>query len=229
MPSIALLGLRSGLDEIRSLRKLSPVRASLARGAKALTARAHGRATVVLLSGHYERYIRAVNEEALYWLNAQSITSTQMPVAIRLRHSKATIDALVGVNWDHREKVLTEFASTDSLLWNDAAVSPLLDHSKVLAMKSPQSNEVRKFYLMYGIDDIFSKITRKPHRRQHIWFKLQEMVDKRNNIAHGDFTTEALPSEITSYIDAVERFCEAADKVFSRELKKIAGSTLEPW
>lgn len=229
MSSAALLDLRAGLDEIKSLRTLSPVRDSLARGAKASTARAHGRASVVLLSGHYERYIRALNEEALLWLNSQSVRSDQVPEIIRLRHSKSSIENLVASSWENRKKGLTAFALHDSLLWKDSSTSPLLDHAKVLSMKSPQSDEVRKFFVMYGIDDIFSKVTRQQHRRSFLWFKLQEMVEKRNNIAHGDFTTEALPSEISSYLLAVSLFCESADKIFSNKLKKLANSAIRPW
>jgi len=229
MPSNALKGLQAGLEEVRALRKLSPVRDTLARGPKASTARAHGRASVVLLSGHYERYIRALNEEALAWFKFQDVKSSQVPDEIKLRHSKVTIDKIATASWNNRKQMLIDFSMNDSLLWDDSATPALLDHTKVLYMKSPKSEEVKKFFAMYGIPDIFAKATRKTHRRSHLWLKLQEMVDKRNNIAHGDFTTEALPSEIMSYIDSVGKFCETADRVFSAELKRIAKSSLKPW
>jgi len=229
MSSKALDDLKKGVDEVKYLRRLSPLKDAIATGVKASTARAHGRACVVLLNSHYERYLRAVNEEALNWLIGSSIKSEELPEIIRLMHSRAAIDRISETNWDKRGEMLVEFADIDAKLWSKSTVLPSLESSKILIMKAPHSREVKRFYAMYGIIDIFSKATRRPDRRSHLWLKLQEMVDKRNNIAHGDFTTEALPSEISSYLDAVLKFCSSSDKIFAKQLKTIAKSATLPW
>jgi len=66
MPSEALRAFKTALGEIVDLRSVA--RPSLASSSLRL-ARAAGRAQAVLLSAHFERYLYAINEEAIEFLN----------------------------------------------------------------------------------------------------------------------------------------------------------------
>ncbi len=83
-------------------------------------------------------------------------------------------------------------------------------------------------FKLWGVSDIFSAITRQPHTRQRMWLKLEELVDKRNDIAHGDSGAEATYQDIASYVAVVRTFCTRADRVLSRVLVPYAGGT-RPW
>jgi hypothetical protein len=78
MPSQALLAFDKALEEVRDLGRAA--RPSLSERIESLRiARAVGRAQVVLLSSHFERYFYAVNEEAVEFVNAKKIQQPCFP------------------------------------------------------------------------------------------------------------------------------------------------------
>lgn len=229
--SVALHGLITGVEEIRALRSHYPVRAGhLASGFTATAAKAHGRACTVLLSSHFERYIHRINEEAVDWLNGTPRPLSMLPEELLLLHSQEPVDELSRTNWQKRADQLRAFASKDGLLWAPNGATGRLEHERLLVwMKSPKPQEVRRFYRQYGIPDIFSIVTRSKHTRASLWLTLKELVEKRNNIAHGDMQTESLPSDITGYITAVVKFATSADGALARRLRIACGEKATPW
>lgn len=211
------------------LQQANPTPSGAAPNRPALT-RAIGRASVVLTSSHLERYIRNVNEEAVDFVNAQQIVGAQLPESIRLLHSKSIVEELSSTTWNSSTRVgkLVGFASTEVVLWN-ATQGVTMEHGRLLAwMRTPKPEEIKKYYAFWGIDDIFSSITYKPRTRSHFWLKLTELVDKRNNIAHGDLATNATQADVRSYISVVEIFCQRADRQFARRLSRVC-TTASPW
>ncbi|HEY3924705.1 MAG TPA: HEPN domain-containing protein [Acidothermaceae bacterium] len=219
------------MSEVRALRAHYPVRVGhLASGSLAVAAKAHGRACTVLLSSHFERYLYAVNEEAVDWLNANPYPLSALPEEIILLHSQDAIDDLGRTGWLKRATKLREFLLTDGPLWAPASSTGSLDHSRLLTwMKTPKPYEVLRFYRQYGIDDVFTSITRSKQARSELWLTINELVEKRNNIAHGDMQTESLPSSITTYTNVVVRFTESADKLLARNLRRRCGTLAAPW
>ncbi|WP_352966074.1 MAE_28990/MAE_18760 family HEPN-like nuclease [Mesorhizobium sp. M1312] len=64
--------------------------------------------------------------------------------------------------------------------------------------------------------------------RSRLWLGVQELVDMRNNIAHGDFAAQATQTDVIRYVQSVITFCERADRVFSRSLGPLCGGA-SPW
>jgi len=95
-------------------------------------------------------------------------------------------------------------------------------------MKSPKAKNLARMFRYWQIDDIFSEITTKPHTRLDLVPRLNELVDKRNNIAHGDVTTEASPREVKLYSMAVLAFCQRVDRRISIQVAKIFNLP-RPW
>jgi hypothetical protein len=58
--------------------------------------------------------------------------------------------------------------------------------------------------------------------------RIDELVTKRNNIAHGDFTVEATYLDVVQYRSAVKTFCERADRRMSSQLARLAAAK-RPW
>ena len=229
--STSLSALSAGLDEVRALRTHYFVpRGAIPSGTAAAAARAHGRACVVLLSSHWERYLRALNEEAIEWLNLQRVPLTTFPESILLLHSRSVVDELAERAWDRRAEALKDFARTESLLWQNSAHTGTLEHKRLLSwMKAPHMKSVDRYFSQFGVLDVASRVTRTPHTRNDLWLTIQELVDKRNSIAHGDATVEALPSDITRYLTAVSKFARSLDSLMSRTLRKLAGGVARPW
>jgi hypothetical protein len=231
MGSTALASLVSGVDEVRTLRSHYPVpRGRILSGVEADAARAHGRACVVLLSSHWERYMYALNEESVGWLNSNAVALSRLSEDFLLHHSRFAVDALAETAWNRRADALRRFASSEAQLWNAAGQAGALEHDRMLSwMKAPHVKDVVRFFRLFGVPDVMKSITRVNAVRAGLWLTLQDMVDKRNAIAHGDASAEALPSDITRYINAVLKFSESSDKVMARRLAAIVANGSRPW
>jgi len=228
MPSEALRSFTNAVGEIGDLFvAVAPSLSATASTALKVT-RAIGRAQVVLLSAHFERYFYGVNEEAIYFLNSRRLAAATFSERFRLLHSKLPIDELGEMDWERRGAHLTTFISEDGWLWSHSETGTLL-HDRLLAwLRSPKPSDLIRYYRYWDIDDIFSKITRKPGARGRLWLGVQEFVDMRNNIAHGDFAAQPTQSDIRRYIRSANTFCERADRQLSSVLSQLTQSE-RPW
>lgn len=230
MTSKALVGLLEGVDEVRALRSIYPTGISRIGQTRALAARAHGRACTVLLCSHFERYIYAVNGEAIDWINGEQPSLSLIPMTLLLQHSRAPIEDIARTDWTRRELKLKDFMSSDGALWSTSSTSVFLDHSQLLTwLKTPKPTDLIRFYRQYEIQDIFKVITRSPRIGAQLKLDLTELSEKRNNIAHGDLSSEALQTDVTRYLTAVAKFSSSADWAFARQLRRITKSSRLPW
>lgn len=187
-----------------------------------------GRASVVLRSSHFERYIYAVNEEAANAVNAASPPGAALPESLRLLHSRSSLEEMVETGWDRRAEKLRAFVQEEGWLW-EAQRPGRLDHERLLTwMKAPTPKNLVRYYRYWEIEDIFAAVTRAAHTRTDLRLKLDELVRKRNNIAHGDLTTEATRADIRAYREATLRFCERSDRHLARALMRLFGGAT-PW
>lgn len=222
MTSQALLSLNEAMMEVTELGQLSGIAVGNASGMRA--ARGLGRARVVLLSSHFERYFYAVNEEAVELLNMCQNTTVSVSNEFRLVHSRQPIDEMGRKEWSNREMSLQDFIENEAWLWTPSANRKPLKHDRLLAwMTSPTPKNLVRYYKYWGIHDMFSRITRKPTTRQRLWLAIQEIVDKRNSIAHGDVLAQATDEDISRYLTSVTTFCERADRLFGRAVGGVLG------
>ena len=228
MPSQALNSLASAMPEVKTLAK-STLRERRRTKEEALeVARVVGRAQVMLLSSHFERYIYAANEEAVVHLNNVRRPSQNLPEVLRLLHSAQFVDEISGAQWDNRGSGLKRFVAQEAWLWHDNGVGDLVHDRLLTWMKTPKSKNIIRYYKYWGINDIFSSVTRSVINRTRLYLLVQEFVDKRNNIAHGDYDAQATRSDIARYLDSVWLFCSRADRILGKQVGRIAGGPL-PW
>jgi len=191
------------------------------------SSRAIGRAQVVLLTSHLERYIYSVNEEAVSFVNAHQLPCIEIPLGIRLLHSARAVDELAATSWERRSQKLTDFLASDGWLWQ-AAATGRLEHDRLLSwMTAPKPRNLVRYYKYWGIEDIFESITRRENVRSRMWLRIQGLVDLRNNIAHGDAAAQTTRSDIVAYRKSVRDFAARADKVLGRQISRIVN--LRPW
>lgn len=229
MGSVALESLLEGVAEISALQ-----RANLSPGqgggfTRPQVTRAIGRAEVVLLSSHFERYLYAINEEAVDHLLQGAVLAGALPVKIRLLHARSSIDELSKTQWDNRGAQLRHYSEKESDLWLDEKAVANLDPARLLQwMKTPSVESVVRFFRVWGVQDIFASITRKPLNRGRLRLRIEELVSKRNNIAHGDATVEATYLDVIQYTSAAKTFCARADRVMAKQVSGLTGGT-RPW
>lgn len=227
MSSRALQTLLQALEEVDELQRTNPTPVGAAPAQPAVT-RVVGRASVVLLSSHFERYVYSVNEEAVDAVNNLPVSGSDLPHGIKILHSKVAIDALALTGWERRGRQLEAFVTAEGWLWGSQTSGALRHDNLLLWMKAPTPTELVRYYGMWGIRNIFDDITRTPHTRKDLWLKIEELVSKRNNIAHGDATTEATQADVRSYRLHARKFCESADRRLARQLARIF-DIARPW
>lgn len=227
MASTAFSALVSALDEVSHLEEANPSPTGAAPRRPEIT-RVIGRASVVLLSSHFERYIYRINEETTAYLAAEGVTGDQLPNDVRLLHSKPAIDDTFAVSWVNRATPLTQFVTTDLWLWQ-SGVSGELDSARLLAwMKAPNPKNLVRYYRYWEIEDIFSAITRRSNTRRDLRLSIQTLVEKRNNIAHGDLAEQATQRDVRVFATAVRTFCDRADGKLARQIRLLFRTPL-PW
>lgn len=218
MPSESFKVLGKGLAEVSNLLRGDPTPRGGFSPDPDLT-RAILRSAVVILCSHFERYIRSLNEESVLLLNSSRVDRKKIPIRFRLQHSKFAIDEMASTQWTERSDGLRAFVEVDAWLWGMADRGDI-DHSRIArGMKSPMPKQVIRLYKNWGIENIFNSITRKSHTRRRLYLKITELVEKRNNIAHGDFSEEATAMEVREYRGAVRIFCGRLDRKLATTLR----------
>ena len=138
----------------------------------------------------------------------------------KLQHSRGPVEKLSQTSWEGRDEALREFFESEGWLWSRLPQG-MLDEKRLLEfLKTPVPKRVARLYRMWGVNDIFRRITRAEHTRTRFLWRLKELVEKRNNIAHGDFTIETTRGDVDEYLDVVVEFCRRADGVLAKVLRR---------
>jgi RiboL-PSP-HEPN len=220
--SASLLAFRRGILEVDELQQADPTPVGAAPLSPEIT-RVIGRASVVLLSSHFERYVYAINEEATQIVNDEGVAGDLLPETIRLLHSAEPLDVLLGTSWERRSEQLAAFIETEAWLWKSGSTGAL-DHNRLIVwMKAPSPKYLVRYFRCWGIDNVFLAITRTPHTRSELQLRIEELVQKRNNIAHGDLSIEATHTDVALYREVTTTFSERADRILGKTVGKLIG------
>lgn len=228
MPSQALQAFSSALNEITDLGRASHPLLDPNAPASLKLARAVGRGQIVLLSSHFERYIYALNEELVTFLNKAGVHGDRLPKDIRLQHSMGPIDELAKMAWERRSDKLSSFVAEESWLWSTGTAGTISHERLLIWMRAPKPDKLIRYFKAWGIGDIFTAVTRSGHTRTALWLGVKGFVELRNNIAHGDYNAQATVQDVKGYIRHARTFCSRVDRKVASHIARLFGIQ-KPW
>ena len=177
------------------------------------------RGCIVLLCSYVEAYIRELGEVALEKIVQKQVNAGRLTEKFFYNISKEFFEEVRDTrDPEQLAKKMFYFMSVDSPYWQKMA--PF--HRDIPASKfnkgfaSPSFEKVQSYLGRFGYDnfrrDFFMALR---ENGPIIYNSINNLVQCRNNIAHGDPNEKRTPSDVKAIIELSILFCRTTDQVFS--------------
>ena len=183
------------------------------------------RAGVVLLSSHIEGYIEDLSEVILRKVSENDTSKNILAPKFLYYFSRDLIDEIGNTtNPDKIAAKVQVLFSRDQDIWSsdDKFREELASDRFVAGFSTPRFDEIRKFVGRFGYGDYRGDMGRQLRARYQPCINMVDnVVDQRNKIAHGDSVTTATPSDLVNMLELVRLFCRSTDVVVGNWFKTI--------
>ncbi len=177
------------------------------------------RASVVLLSGHLEAYIKELGELAIDSLYEKSVPRKEICSRFFYHISKNYIDEIKDTSDPGAigDKIFS-FLANDIEFWSRDGSFPASVPAEMFnkGFSNPAFKQIKSYFNRFGYDtyqrDLASKLAANFQYTKNM---IEHLVEIRNRIAHGDPSATKTPSEIKDMIRIVKNFCVETDGVFA--------------
>lgn len=208
------------LDEISLLRTKA---AGLARTKLAIR---HGaeisalcRGSVVLLSGHIEAYVKELGEHTLDAIYVNGVCRSKIALPFFYHISREHIQNVrSGSQPETIAGHVRTFVESDSEMWaaRGGFPAPIDAQDFNGGFSNPKFDKVKAYLGRFGYRDFRQDFMRRLGRAaQPTITGLDQIVDARNSIAHGDPAATKTPAEVKDMIQLAKLFCRTVDAVFA--------------
>lgn len=212
------------LDEVGILRRkaaeLERSRESFRRGPE-ISALCRG--AVVLLSSHIEAYVKELGEHTLDSIHSKAVCRSNLAPQFFYYVSKDTIEAIRDASQpDKIAKHMQRFVDHETLFWKDSTPLPAPVPSQAFnkGFSNPTFDKVKAYFGRFGYTDFRRDFFRVLGREaQSTANNLDQIVDTRNSIAHGDLSATKTPAEIKAMVETAKTFCRSSDEIFGNWCK----------
>lgn len=174
---------------------------------------------VIALYGNLETYVEQLAEQFVTDLSARVAHYSNLPERLRANHRR-----LSGIIADSIESSgrMRAFTVTDIIANLHSCLSGVEPYQvNAMAFRHHTSNVrlqvVEKIFTDAGALNIRDQLSRDPRFKgpaermdpgaNDIFFRINDLADRRNDVAHGDPPDLLSPSLLMEYIEIVERFC----------------------
>ena len=182
------------------------------------------RAGVVLLSSHIEGYVEDLSEVILRRILEKKTPKQTLSGRFLYYFSKDVIDEISKTRDPDKisEKVRRLFERDEDIWCSKEKFSEELPVDRfVSGFSTPRFDEIRRFIARFG----YKSYRRDLGRRLQASFQacirmVDNVVDQRNKIAHGDAVTTATPADLENMMSLVRLFCRSTDVVVGNWFKE---------
>ncbi|MFJ7136985.1 MAE_28990/MAE_18760 family HEPN-like nuclease [Streptomyces fungicidicus] len=176
------------------------------------------RASLVLLVAHFEGFAKAALSEYIDEVRSLRPPVRKIPPALLVLFTRDRIQEIAALppGADRVNRTRRLFTAFSALWDHDRTIDPQVVSAKILArqMTSLKPDVLRDSFALIGINNIIDEAT--THLQSsgisiRVDIKLEEIVNKRNLIAHGDYSVKPTSTELEDYI----KFFMAVGESFS--------------
>jgi hypothetical protein len=208
------------LDEVNLLRSKA---GRLARNKNAVACGAEiqalCRACIVLLSSHIEAYVKELGEHTLDKIYEKEVGRSKIAIQFFYHISKDKIENIKnGSNSEKIARNVHSFVSSDAAIWSTVGKFPVpisaTDFNK--GFSNPKFDKIKTYLSRFGYSEFrYEFFKTLGSSAQFMIGNLDQIVDTRNAIAHGDPSATKTPKEVEQMIDTAKSFCRYTDSLFS--------------
>ncbi|MEU9797096.1 MAE_28990/MAE_18760 family HEPN-like nuclease [Streptomyces sparsogenes] len=194
------------LHHLLSVRPTSPL-ARRTDGSTQLENAVH-RAYLVLLVAHFEGFAKAALSEYVDEVCTVRPPARKMPPEFLELFTRDRIQEIASLppGADRVNRTRRLFTAFSDLWDQERSIDPQIISAKTLArqMTSLKPDVIRESFSLIGVDDIITQATShlgSAGMSVRVDAKLEEIVNKRNLIAHGDYSIKPTATELEEYIE----------------------------
>ncbi|MRX44614.1 MAE_28990/MAE_18760 family HEPN-like nuclease [Agromyces kandeliae] len=203
-----------GTTEVELLRQLA---IDAERQGSAEQTNALCRAAVVLVVSHFEAYLKTLAEEYVDAVGTGEIASSRLPRGLREVHTLPKLESILAARDDEQRASLLKRLGTVAALWNDNAKPPkgaLQATTFARLVTSAKASVINDIFARMGnagnvcdgdiemVDDTGDVQTAS------VELSLRDIVDCRNDIAHGKAERKPTPDDVGRYLHFLRTFAE---------------------
>ena len=182
------------------------------------------RGAIVLLSAHLEAYIKELGELVVDSIHAKKVPRVRIAPCFYYYISKVKIDAISNTT-DPRKKArkVFSFLNQDIEYWSQDGPfpQPIPSHAFNMGFSNPAFKKISTYFKRFGYENYKNDLARVLKAEyQFTVTMVDNLVDVRNKIAHGDPTSTKTPSEVGDITDIIKKYCATTDNVFASWCKQ---------
>lgn len=175
------------------------------------------RSGVVLLCSHIEGYIENLGTHAIEQIEQKQLSKSSMPVAFRYYLSRDLIDEVKQPsNAETTASKIDVLLARDAHIWDASPnlAPPLSATTFVGNFSTPKHVEISSFFRRFGFLTFHSDLSKRlTTQAQACTNMVDQVVDQRNKIAHGDPVTTGTPYDLEDMLKFVKLYCRTVDQV----------------
>ena len=217
--TIAYSAFVSRLDEVETLRRFAAAKerenpVGLRNEINPLC-----RGAVVLLCGHLEAYVKELGEVALRSMTVKGVPRTRLSSQLYYHISQDLLTEVRDTSDPEKiAKKVFAFINSDLVYWSKAGPFPQSIPTDRFnkGFGNPAFQNVKKYFSRFGYADYTRDLSARLRANYLPTVNMvDQLVDTRNKIAHGDPTTSKTPAEVKTMVSITRSFCGSTDAVFS--------------
>ena len=215
------------LKEVQALHKFAKEQAdgeSMFNGSAAVRG-ALCRSAIVLLSSHVEGYIENLADIILYKIVEKRIRKTKLSPQFLYFLSKDLLDKICDTeNPEGAAKKVQELFSRDYHIWDDSDYfgEDLQIDLFVSGFSNPKFVRIKRFFARFGYEDYSRDLGHNLKSNYKLCKNMVDnVVDQRNKIAHGDVTSTSTPRDLADMLELIQLYCRSTDEVIGGWFSKL--------